>query len=362
MTNSVQLTLVILTAFFGFAPAVAQIDEFRKVDGRTIECLHSGLMSDLKDCDVRSDWYAYVFVGSISAISRAPKDEESLQITPEEIFHGDPPTPLAVLTSQGKCLPSLAVGDHWLFFLRKENGKPIVLDYYGNDSLPIASAKKQIETLRRLKTIGDFGILRGNVVRGPSFGDREPVPGANVVASRSSDHAQFLTRTDADGNYEFQPLPVGRYELTADSVGRSYVGDAALDVSRGACRDVTLWKEPEPPHTRLSGHVKRSDGSPASEIPVLIMREDQSWFTTEKSDASGYFHEDSLAPGKYVVGINLPDALAWKFYGACAGACKDQIPNASLYYPGIHNRSDAFVITIGRDEKRDDIDFSVPTQ
>src|SRR5580704_221618 len=112
-------------------------------------------MSDLKDCDVRSDWYAYVFVGSISAISRAPKDEESLQITPEEIFHGDPPTPLAVLTSQGKCLPSLGVGDHWLFFLRKENGKPIVLDYYGNDSLPIASAKKQIETLRRLKTIGD---------------------------------------------------------------------------------------------------------------------------------------------------------------------------------------------------------------
>jgi hypothetical protein len=216
MTNSVQLTLVILTAFFGFAPAVAQIDEFRKVDGKTIECLHSGLTSDLKDCDVRSDWYAYVFVGSISAITRAPKDEESLQITPEEIFHGDPPTPLAVLTSQGKCLPSLAVGDHWLFFLRKENGKPIVLDYYGNDSLPIASAEKQIETLRRLKTIGDFGILRGNVVRGPSFGDRKPVPGANVVASRSSDHAQFLTRTDADGNYEFQPLlgrKLGRDDL-----------------------------------------------------------------------------------------------------------------------------------------------------
>ncbi len=363
MANSVQWALVILTVFSGSTAAVAQIDEFRNVDGKTIECLHSGLMSDLNDCDVRSDWYAYVFVGSISAITPAAKDEKKLQITPEEILHGEPPTPLAVLTSQGACLPSLTVGDRWLFFLRKQDGKPIVLDYYGNDSRPVAQAHEQIETLRRLKSIGDFGILRGNVMRGPSFGDRKPVPSANVVASRLSDRAQFFAKTDANGDYEFQPVPLGKYEFTVDSIGRFYVGDAALEVSRGTCRDVTLWKEPEPPHTRLSGHVKRSDGSPESEIPVLIMREDGSWYTTEKSDASGYFHEDSLPSGKYVVGINLPDAPAWKFYGSCGGAgCKNQIPDESfLYYPGMHNRADALLITIGKDEKRDDIDFTVPT-
>jgi hypothetical protein len=93
------------------------------------------------------------------------------------------------------------------------------------------------------------------------------------------------------------------------------------------------------------------------------MREDGSWYTTEKSDASGYFHEDSLPSGKYVVGVNLPDAPAWKFYGSCGGAgCKNQIPDESfLYYPGMHNRADALLITIGKDEKRDDIDFTVPT-
>ena len=155
MANSVQWALAILATFSGSVTAVAQIDEFRNVNGKTIECLHSGLMSDLNDCDVRSDWYAYV-----------------------------------------------------------------------------------------------------------------------------------------------------------DSIGRFYVGDAALEMSRGACRDVTLWKEPEPPHTRISGHLKRFDGSPESEIPVLIMRDDGSWYTTQKSDESGYFHEDSLAPGKYVVGINLPDSPA----------------------------------------------------
>ena len=35
-------------------------------------------------------------------------------------------------------------------------------------------------------------------------------------------------------------------------------------------------------------------------------------------------------PGKYVVGINLPGAPAWKNVG-CAGACV--VPPASLYYP-----------------------------
>ena len=54
MRSSVEWALAILTVFSGSTTTVAQIDEFRNVDGKTIECLHSGLMSDLNDCDVRS--------------------------------------------------------------------------------------------------------------------------------------------------------------------------------------------------------------------------------------------------------------------------------------------------------------------
>jgi hypothetical protein len=253
------------------------------------------------------------------------------------------------------------VGDRWLFFLRKEAGKPIVLDYYGNDSRPAAKAREQIETLRRLKTMGDFGLLRGNVLRGPSYSNRKPVPGVRVIATRSSDYATFFATTDADGGYEFQPVPVGKYELAVDAIGSMYVGDAALKVTGGLCWNVTLWKSPEPPHARLSGRVKRSDGSPAPKIPVLIIYEDGSGYTAQESDADGYFHEDSLRPGKYRVGINLPGAPAWKDSG-CSGACQNQIPEASLYYPGMHNRSDALVIDLATDATRDDIDFTISTQ
>jgi hypothetical protein len=64
-----------------------------------------------------------------------------------------------VRTSQGACLPKLAVGDYWLFFLRKWNGSSIVLDYYGNDSRTVADAQEKIETLRRLQNIGDLAKL-----------------------------------------------------------------------------------------------------------------------------------------------------------------------------------------------------------
>jgi hypothetical protein len=358
MASTLRWIVTVLTVVLsGVHPVRAQIDELRNIDGKTVECLHSGLISDLDDCGFRSDWYVYVFVGSISAVTPAGKDEKNLQITPEEVFHGEPPTPLTVLTSQGACLPKLTVGDRWLFFLRKEHGKPIVLDYYGNDSRPVAHAREQIETLRRLKTIGEFGIVRGNVERGPNSHDGKAVPGAHVVAFRTSDNAQFSATTDTNGHYEFEPLAPGEYKLTVDPVGSFQPDDSGVEVGPGACWGVALSKSP---HAQLGGHVKHSDGSSVPKVPVLIMYEDGSWFTTEESDADGYFRSDGMRPGRYVVGINLPGAAPWKNAG---GAGANVAPRtAPLFYPGMHNRSDALVITLADDEKRDDINFVIPTQ
>src|SRR5215467_4120252 len=155
----VFMVLATVSSCLGFSSA--QITEFRQIGDKMVTCERSGLTSSLKDCGMRSDWYAYVFIGTISAVSPIQDDEKRIQITPQEVFSGKPANPLTILTSQAACLPEIAVGDQWLFFLREEKGKPMVLDYYGNDSRPVSSAQEEIEILRRLQVIGDFAIVRG---------------------------------------------------------------------------------------------------------------------------------------------------------------------------------------------------------
>ena len=334
--------------------ARAQMISMKQEGDKTITCMHTGLSSDLRDCGTKSDWYSYVFVGTISSITPAAKDESELQIIPGETFHGTPPNSLKVLTSQVACLPKLSIGARWLFFLKETKGSPILLDYYGNDSLPIESAQEEVETLRRLKSLREEGLLRGEV-QGGRFGDDAPVAQAQVVLERFPDKLRFFATTDESGRYEFQPLPVGRYSITVSPVGSFQADGGTIDVHPGGCRDLTLRRSP---HARIAGHVRRSNGSPVAGVPVVMMTEGESGYNSSNTDKSGYYQFDPLEPGKYVIGIALPDAPApdWK-NRSCGGACDP--PKASMYYPGVYSASDALSIKLGQDEKRSNIDFTI---
>jgi hypothetical protein len=328
--------------------AAAQIMEVRP-DGVT--CLHSGLFSGLKQCGV-PDWYAYAFVGSISSITPIENGESEIQVTPEELFHGNPGTSLTVRTQQGACLPKLVVGDHWLFFLRKENGKPIVLDYYGNDeSRPVAEAQEKIEMLRRLQNIGDLGILRGHVQRGPQLPiEGEAVPNAHVFARRTPDNTQFIATTDAGGRYEFPPVPPGKYKLTVDLTDSPHADGGELDVSRGACWDLT-FSLPKKTDGSISGHIGSADGKPFVVHPwVQIVSLDDEGFMSAYVDANGDFEVKGVKPGRYVVGVGIQ-----------AGTGGRSVPTP-IYYPGVRTKEQAAVLDLRSAEKRTHIDFQLPVE
>ena len=336
--------------------ATGEVLGFKTVDGKQVACMHTGMVSPLNDCTANSDSYTYVFVGSISKITPIENDEFEVQTVPEEVFSGKPHNPMTVVTSQGLCLPKFVVGDRWLFYLRKEEGKPIVLDYYGNDSLPVADAQEQIATLRRLERIGRFGILRGQVVRG-EFGQGKPVLNASVTAKRHSYGTGTIAITDADGRYEFQPLPPGGYKITVAPIGSYRPDDSEVDQRPGSCWDLTLFRSPQ---AQIGGHVRRSDRSPVSNVDVVLIESDNSGFITTQTDRNGHFLFGSQEPGEFVLGLNFPKRPDW-FNGAGGG--KDvKIPPASMFYPGVAKRSGARVIRLKTDEKLNDLDFTLPTQ
>jgi hypothetical protein len=352
----IQKYLFGVLALFFLCPGnvPAQIIMIEDVGGKTIACTRSGLSSTLNDCGARGNWYNYVFVGQISKVAAIDNDEKEIQIDPEELFWGEPAASMRVVTSQALCMREFIAGDKWLFYLRKAD--PIVLDYYANESVPLSEAQDQIETLRRLKRIGDSAILRGRVIQTDSSGlHGTPVPGAQVLAIRLPQNEQFVSVTGPDGSYEFDRLPAGSYKLAARAIGPYQPDDAEIDVAAGSCTDLTLLRSP---HALIAGRVTHSDGTPVQNVGVVLVRSDNSWYLTTQTDERGKFIFDSQVPGEYVLGLNYPARTDW-FDGAGAGGGL-KIPPASLFYPGVEDRANARTIQLTPDEKLDGMDFIVP--
>jgi hypothetical protein len=193
-------------------------------------------------------------------------------------------------------------------------------------------------------------------VRGSRF-DREPVPDIKMIATRTADALQFTSHTEVNGKFEFPPLPPGHYTILGSPIGSFEPDEDGAEVAAGVCWNVTLSRSP---HGRISGRVKNSNGLPAPEVAVGVFHADGAQYATTTTDANGNFSFDSLQAGDFVVELDLfpkTDALS----GNGAGN-SSTIPSASVFYPGVENRTSATVIHLGADEKRNDINITIPTQ
>ena len=232
---------------------VAQQTPISKTDDNFLDCgiTISGPV-DQFDCGLDKLNNAYVFVGTISAVHPAPEKEKYVEIVPNEVFLGDPGHLITALTSRASCFMHLEPGQQWLFYLRNIDGK-IVLDYnILQESEPVSEAGVRLETLRRLKNLVGTGLLRGRVVRkllfsisdddnGNNKEDANVVPGARITVVRKSDKATFNTVSGKDGYYEFQPLPVGGYEVNVDPIGSFHPVGSFVDIEEGGCQELILY-------------------------------------------------------------------------------------------------------------------------
>jgi hypothetical protein len=270
---------LLITAFVSVS-APAQIFEMRDYNGKQIGCARSGLIGWYKSCGTDA-FYSQIFLGtvqSVKPIKVGEFEEFRLVLQPEEVFQGDVPPHFEVTTSQGECLPEIHAGDRWLFYIYtdKDRGPQLA---YGHDSAPIAQVEERLARLRRLATMPDAGIIMGHLSWG--WGNQEEADQPDLANKQilltSADGKQHRAFTNQDGHFEFDPLPVGKYQLTLNKAGLWTDDDGEITVKARHCEDYLIKLAPD---GLIAGRVTEADRKPVANLRVKIVltgEDNQAW-------------------------------------------------------------------------------------
>lgn len=355
-----QLAIVAFVAAVVFdlapSPLFAQIIFDEEYRGQRISCALSGLRGWGSPCGTGGG-YTDIFMGSILSVTELLNTERVLLVRPEEVFLGNPAGDLTVTTTQGACFEAvdhsqLEPGDRWLFYLDSEDKSKKLLLQFGRGSGRATNALEAISLLRKLVKMRDTGVIKGAVMAphwdGQAWENYAPVPNHKVILKRDDGSTEFKAITDKEGNYEFEPLPVGNYNITPNTAIGLWDGDGPVRVSAGSCEEFRFELKPD---GRISGQVTTADGKPvpyASVDAVKALRDHGADLVSTTSDESGYFEIKGLEPASYFVGIGIGkqhDSPEWR---------------SRVYYPGVRTEGLAVRIDLGKAEKRADIDIRIP--
>ena len=330
------------------ASGSAQITELRQHHEKEIACPRSEIDSFELPCGIEES-YESIFIGAVQSVTEISKAERRLQVTPKEIFRGNPADWLTVTTSKGACLPELKAGDEWLFYLeRDKNTKELVLAY-DSPSAPIAKTQKNIALLRRLLHMTNTGVIHGFVahrVISPDGSEKQTYLANHKIVAKREDGTEYVAVSDRDGNYEFKPLPVGSYHLTANTAQELRAQEGNVDVEPRGCSFVgfELYQD-----GMISGRITTAAGEPLGHAEGWVAPQDGGGYQTLLiPDEKGYFEVRGLAAGRYLVWVEVPDKHVYLH------------PEVKAYYPGVYDKNLAVVIELRDSEKRTHIDFQVP--
>jgi hypothetical protein len=126
------------------------------------------------------------------------------------------------------------------------------------------------------------------------------VPGAVL---RESDKREFMTFSDEKGKFQFAPLPVGKYYLSANTDPPLWAEEGDIDVKPHSCSAIDFQMVVD---AAITGTLTGPSGVPLAviEVAAVIFNEDQD-ATSTWTDTRGKFELHALAPGDYVLKIKL---------------------------------------------------------
>jgi hypothetical protein len=312
-------------------------------------CSISGLKGMGSDCGTKYD--EMVFTAKILTIAPAFNDEFRLTVRPLTIFKGTPTLGMEILTAQRRCLPDMKTGDLWLFSLyRDEQSKELIVNY-GTRSGPELEESQQIASLRRLVGLDATGIVKGRAYLEQEASDQSlehPSVNQTIVVTRADDGRKFKTLTNQKGEFEFDPLPAGKYDLDPNTKPGLWTRwSGTLDVEPHGCINFDLDFHVD---GQIAGKLLFPGGVDPSIWEVEVTPADDPGVVPASAwtDDAGHFVLHGLKPGRYVLLFEKTDTR------------KGPNLRVDLFAPGTPDRVNAQVIELGKAGRVEGIELTVP--
>lgn len=270
----------------------------------------------------------------------------------DEPFRGVEGAEVEVMTGMGggDCGIAFTQSQQYLVFASSFEGKL----YTGTcmRTKRISAAAADLEYMRGLKNVTSGAAVYGEVTlnkrneKGETV--RQWVPGAKIIIDGAD---KKEVRTDAKGAYRVDSLPAGDYtvKILLPENMTSGQTEKKISLATGGCAVVSFWLEND---GRLNGRVFNPQGLPVNNAQIYLVEADKEQYRghwdSAFSDAEGRYAFKRIPPGRYVLLIRFD------------GLSDQKSPFPLTYYPGVSDRAQAKVITVGEGQLIADYNLEMP--
>jgi len=216
----------------------------------------------------------------------------------------------------------------------------------------VAVAVSDLEYMRGLKDAKSGGAVYGEVTSymRKENGERvrQSVAGAKIIVDGLD---KKETSTDAKGAYRVDGLPAGDYtvKISPPESMTARETEKKINLANGGCAGASFWLEND---GRLSGRIFNPQGLPVSRAEVFLIEFDKERYRGHSdaaySDQEGRYAFKLIPPGRYVLSIRFD------------GMTSQNRPFPAMYYPGVSDRTQAKVITVGKGQTIANYDLEMP--
>jgi hypothetical protein len=295
-----------------------------------------------------------VFIGTVTRVDVPPKGFKTAKMHIDRVFKGRLGE-VEELFDDGWCNgPNLQVGHQYLMYTRRSP--------YGAIAARGCTRSRAIEDADEdLKFLEQYALgkvktqVSGTVRFRPERAEdteaaRTPIRGVHI--DLKGKEKQFEALTDAAGHYAFPDLPADEYRIGAQLDGYSVnwiIEKISLQSKACVVSDVLMKVD-----RRIQGVVRDERGAAVSGaavelIPTQVEPDSKYLFTLDSvSDDDGRYRIDGIPPGEYYLGTSI-ESMPTKEY-----------PFPRVYFPGVKNRNEAVIISIGENPVVHEYDLHIP--